>query len=236
MFKSIYTAVFGVAIVLVLASLADATVINADLAGPTNNGVYSGQGAYADPGNSYWNGLTASGAGPCSFSALKDSTGAVTTSVSFAADYVGGNNCTGNPLALFGDDIYAYDGGAPYPAFSTFTIGGLTPNSGGYSLYLYGVIEPTYGSTFSFDNFVTSQSTTGASANGFQLGVNYVVFSNLTANSSGQIVGEWKTSTGNHYGPFNGFQLISSVPEPGTLALLACGLAGLLCYAWRKRR
>ncbi len=26
------------------------------------------------------------------------------------------------------------------------------------------------------------------------------------------------------------------VPEPGTLALLAAGLAGLLCYAWRKRR
>ena len=26
------------------------------------------------------------------------------------------------------------------------------------------------------------------------------------------------------------------IPEPGTLALLACGLAGLLCYAWRKRR
>ena len=26
------------------------------------------------------------------------------------------------------------------------------------------------------------------------------------------------------------------VPEPSTLALLACGLAGLLCYAWRKRK
>ncbi len=27
-----------------------------------------------------------------------------------------------------------------------------------------------------------------------------------------------------------------AIPEPGTLALLAAGLAGLLCYAWRKRR
>ncbi len=27
-----------------------------------------------------------------------------------------------------------------------------------------------------------------------------------------------------------------TIPEPGTLALLAAGLAGLLCYAWRKRR
>jgi hypothetical protein len=28
----------------------------------------------------------------------------------------------------------------------------------------------------------------------------------------------------------------SAVPEPSTLAVLAAGLAGLLCYAWRKRR
>ena len=29
---------------------------------------------------------------------------------------------------------------------------------------------------------------------------------------------------------------VTGTPEPGTLALLAAGLAGLLCYAWRKRR
>jgi len=27
-----------------------------------------------------------------------------------------------------------------------------------------------------------------------------------------------------------------AVPEPGMLVLLATGLLGLLCYAWRKRR
>ena len=29
---------------------------------------------------------------------------------------------------------------------------------------------------------------------------------------------------------------IKTVPEPGTIALLAAGLLGLLAYAWRKRK
>ena len=31
-------------------------------------------------------------------------------------------------------------------------------------------------------------------------------------------------------------ETVQTVPEPGTVALLASGLVGLLCYAWRKRK
>ncbi|MBU4270904.1 MAG: PEP-CTERM sorting domain-containing protein [Planctomycetes bacterium] len=36
--------------------------------------------------------------------------------------------------------------------------------------------------------------------------------------------------------PLDTVVLSSNIPEPSTLALLATGLLGLLCYAWRKRR
>jgi len=35
---------------------------------------------------------------------------------------------------------------------------------------------------------------------------------------------------------YDNFRLVNPIPEPSTLALLAAGMIGLLCYAWRKRR
>ncbi len=45
------------------------------------------------------------------------------------------------------------------------------------------------------------------------------------------------THNDNYYYGTDNVRLTSTpTPEPGVLALLAAGLAGLLCYAWRKSR
>jgi hypothetical protein len=243
MFRSICTSVFGLAIVLVLVNLAGATVINADLQDATsasNAGTFSGQGAYADAGNNYW---TAVGGNGSTFAALtnvplSDSTGAATTATfSIARCQTGKWTNSINFNALLGDGFYV-DSGHP---IITFSIGGLvTGNS--YTLYLYSAGNLTQGGSFSLDNGTTYPSSlVSTSANGYtaySLGNNYVV-GTVTANGSGQILGAWKTNGTTQWGGFNGFQLIGSlapVPEPSTLALLAAGLSGLLCYAWRKRK
>ena len=56
---------------------------------------------------------------------------------------------------------------------------------------------------------------------------------NVTSSASGTILGQ-ESLAPNGVGTWAGFQ-VASVPEPSTLVLLASGLIGLLCYAWRKR-
>jgi hypothetical protein len=54
-----------------------------------------------------------------------------------------------------------------------------------------------------------------------------------------QLGGGWPTNTGSGLKTvhFDNVRLdYTAVPEPGTLALLASGLIGLLCYAWKKRK
>lgn len=65
---------------------------------------------------------------------------------------------------------------------------------------------------------------------------------NLTPNEDGNYVsagiffyvGSFNTSP--QYGFVDDISIVRVVPEPGTLALLTCGLFGLAAYAWRKRR
>jgi len=63
-------------------------------------------------------------------------------------------------------------------------------------------------------------------SDGFEVGLNRNVSNNGGANKP------WPAGEEQIY--FDNLTL--TVPEPGTLALLACGLVGLLAYAWRKRK
>ena len=55
---------------------------------------------------------------------------------------------------------------------------------------------------------------------------------NAISQNGNYIVGFGTTSSG---GPTHAF-LLTAVPEPSTLLLAVAGLAGLLAYAWRKRK
>ena len=39
-----------------------------------------------------------------------------------------------------------------------------------------------------------------------------------------------------YLGTIDNFEIVGTVPEPGTIVLLITGLIGLLAYAWRKRK
>lgn len=145
-----------------------------------------------------------------------------------------------------------YDKGNPATApQSFFTISGL-PTTQQYNLFLYGTDNTSTGALFTLLNGTTAtgvspstSNTTGGSvganttastipAGSPNLGADYMEFTGVTPNSSGNIVVQWSengTAT-NGAGVINGFQL-ESVPEPASAGLLAVGAFGLLA---RKRR
>ena len=73
---------------------------------------------------------------------------------------------------------------------------------------------------------------TGAGTFSFDFSANPGYFAIISNNTNG--LGVFANES---MPPYTGVgDSVSFVPEPSTLALIASGLIGLLCYAWRKRR
>lgn len=125
---------------------------------------------------------------------------------------------------------------------STITLTGLA--AGNYDLYIY-----TQGDYASAGRMLTvgvsglsseTSSSTVATASTFVEGQNYLLFT-PTVSAGGTLTMTLSNPSGSNEADMNGFQLVDlgpeagSAPEPGSLAMTAFGVLGVLC-ALRRRR
>ncbi len=124
-----------------------------------------------------------------------------------------------NEFEAIGWLLVPHDAGDPIPSGAPFNWGGRT-----YALWLGGTLLPAGVPTY-----------LGVRFNGpdWQYGW-------IGGVLNGWIDGDWSSYQFDAfawgYETEVGVPIAAGVPEPSTLALLACGLIGLLCYVWRKRR
>ncbi|HVU26269.1 MAG TPA: hypothetical protein VHG71_00770, partial [Verrucomicrobiae bacterium] len=190
-----------------------AQVINFDVPGGVAGAVnYSGQGAYPDPGNNYWNPIIG-GKTTGATNLLSDGvTHTPITLISQLGGTYGTQGTQGTPAGLL--QPYEYNSSA----LRTDTLNNVP--AGTYNLYLYGINNTgTRGTTYTVSTPVmapVTQSTvnTPASLTAFVPGANYVVFSNVVVGAAGTITFTWignpdVTLAGNNEGDLNAIQLVS---------------------------
>jgi PEP-CTERM motif len=222
---------------------------------------YVGPGAYTGTTvNDFWNGfgLETSGNTPYPSSGLlSDSTGTPTT-ISYSINYSGNSGGlylnpplvqNGQPGFLLGEA--ANSGGSG--SFGTLTLDNVA--AGSYDLYLYGAnYDGDRGAVFTVSNGTggaptavggytqtINPNTSGGSGplTTFTLGGDYVEFTGVTPDASGNIDITWtqgaNDNSGGGEGDFNGMSLVA-VPEPSALAFLGLGIAGLIVARRRKQQ
>jgi hypothetical protein len=210
-----------------------ATTINVDFS-VTALAQYSGVGAAPDAGV-YWNNATSS-----TKDHLRTSDNSTDTGASFALTGGTGPDLwdgTTEADALVApklmNDLFYATGNV------TLSINGLDPSKK-YDLYLYsqdaGYHNTTNTFTIGSESRTADNTLDSANPASFELGVNYVKFSDVAA-----VEGTISVSFSGYVGidptratSINGFQIVS-VPEPSALALLGVGAISLLAYARRKR-
>ncbi len=192
-------------------NVTQAQVINFDVPGGVAGAAnYSGQGAYSDPGNNYWNPVV--GNGTTGATLLSDGiTASPITLTSQMGGTYGTQGTQGTPAAL--QQPYQYNNAV----LRTDTLNNVP--AGTYNLYLYGINNTgTRGTTFtvstpSMSLLNLSTSNTPASLTTFILGADYVIFSNVVVGTAGAITFTWTanpnvTVSGNNEGDFNALQLV----------------------------
>jgi hypothetical protein len=196
---------------LIHAFATHAQVINFDVPGGAGVVNYSGQGAFPDPGDNYWNPVKGGGT-TAATNLLSDgiTASAITLTSQFGGTF-GTQGSQGTPAAL--QSPYQYNNAIR----RTNTLNNVPP--GTYDLYLYGINNlGNRGTTFSVFTAATpvmtlSTSNTPASLTTFIAGADYVVFSNIVLTMTGTIAFTWTANpnvalAGNNEGDFNALQLV----------------------------
>jgi len=188
-----------------------AQVINFDVPGGAGAVNYSGQGAFPDPDNNFWNPVVGGGTTGVTNRLSNGVTPSPITLTSQLGGTYGTQGTQGTPAAL--QQPYQYNNAV----LRTDTLNNVP--AGTYNLYLYGINNTgTRGTTFTVSTAAMSPVTkstfnTPASLNTFALGADYVVFSNVVLALTGTISFTWTANpnvivVGNNEGDFNGLQLV----------------------------
>ena len=203
--------IWAVLFVILCNRAIQAQVINFDVPGGAGAANYSGQGAYPDPGNNYWNPIVGGGTTGAT-SLLSDGVthSPITLTSQFGGTY-GTQGTQGTPAALH--QPYEYNNAI----LRTDTLSNIP--AGTYNLYLYGINNTgTRGTTFTVSTALTPPATkstvnTPASLTTFTPGADYVVFNNVVVGTAGTITFTWTananvTVSGNNEGDLNALQLV----------------------------
>jgi len=196
-------------------SAAQGQTINFDAPGGLGGVNYSGQGAFPDPGNNYWNPIVKNGTTPTTTNSAGFTPSPVTLTDKSPSSYNPAQGAQGTPAGLAAPFLLVNSG------IVTNTLNNVP--AGSYNLYLYGkndnIGDADRGTTFTAytaSTTATTQSTVNSVTTSFTLNNDYVLFTNLVVGGDGKITFTYtaNAAASAHHNPqtegdFNGLQLVS---------------------------